>query len=239
MTQSIVPWIQRKKKPKFITLTLKHSNAPLGEQIDGLYKFFSKLRRRPFWKKKIGGGVWFFQVKKSKNDNLWHPHLHILASGLYIAQRDLSRQWAHITHGSTIVDIRAVRNPEKAAEYVARYASAPCDPSGLDFEAALELIEAMHGRRICGTFGNGKEIQLVPKKCPDSDDWEYLAGYTEVIMKRNTDDFCFEIYSAFKENRECKAANPPPPDVSWPISDWCKEEPTSFKQMVFEWCSKI
>ena len=237
MLQSLIPWIQQAKKPKFITLTLRHSNAKLSHQIESLYKFFSNLRRRPYWKRRIKGGIWFFQIKKSESDNLWHPHLHIVSEGNYLPQSELASIWCDITHGSSIVDIRAVKDVKKAAAYVSRYASAPCRLLDLSLDDALEVVDSLHGRRICGTFGTAKDVQLVPKKCPDSDEWDYMCGFTEVMLKRQKSEWFKELYRAFVQDDYCYVFPQPPPPVDDLVWREGMEEPTSFKQLTFEWSS--
>lgn len=246
MLQSLIPWVKNAKKPKFITFTLKHSSSPLEHQIDSLYGYFRLLRKRPYWKSRIKGGIWFFQVTKSENDGLWHPHIHVLCEGRYIPHSELSGIWRDITHGSTIVDTRAVRNPRKAAEYVSRYATAPCKLSSLDLESAVEVVDALAGRRVCGTFGTAKGLQLVPKKCPDADEWEYLAGFTETMLKRHKSDWFKMLYSAFVKN-EPFLGSVDPPDKGFSvlyradgdfIDGWKTlkpEVPSTFEQLVFEW----
>jgi len=237
MLQSLIPWVKNARKPKFLTLTLKHSPAPLADQVNALYGFFRTLRRRPFFKKRLIGGVWFFQITKSKTDGFWHPHLHIIAEGRYIDKRVLSSVWDEITHGSRIIDIKAVKNAKKASEYVARYATAPCDLSSLSLESALEVVESLHGRRICGTFGTALGLQLVPKRCPDSDDWEFMCGTHEVFYKRHHSDWHAEIYNAFISDRPSWAAPiPPPPDPGDLVAS-LQDSPITFKQFVFEWSS--
>lgn len=246
MLQSLIPWVKNAKKPKFITLTLKHSDAPLQHQISSLYGFFRTLRKRPYWKSRIKGGIWFFQVTKSKSDGLWHPHLHVLCEGRYIPHGDLSGIWCDITHGSSIVDTRAVKNPKKAAEYVSRYASAPCSLDSFDLDGAVEVVDALAGRRICGTFGTAKGLQLVPKKCPDSDEWEYLAGFTETMFNRHKNDWYRELYRAFVKDEPFIGSNAPPDDGfetvfvrdASVLDGWRSvkpDEPSTFKQLVFEW----
>ena len=44
IVQSVSKWMTQVKQPKFLTLTLKHSNAPLPHQIDSLYKAFKELK---------------------------------------------------------------------------------------------------------------------------------------------------------------------------------------------------
>ena len=43
ITQSVKSWLESGVKGKFLTLTLKHSKAPLSEQIDRLYKSFARM----------------------------------------------------------------------------------------------------------------------------------------------------------------------------------------------------
>lgn len=235
MIQSIIPWLKVASKPKFVTFTLRHTDAPLEFQIKSLYDHFKNLRRRPYWKKRIIGGVWFFQIKKSANDGLWHPHIHVLCDGRYVPQKRLSTIWADITKGSKVVDIRAVKNVKKAADYVARYASAPCRLSDLDIADSVAVVDALHGKRICGTFGTGKDIKLAPSKCPDASEWEYLESFSIVLSKRLRDDFCMEIYDSFVKDRFCRAVpNPEPPPEDFKIKT-LEYEPTSYKQFNFEW----
>jgi len=239
MRSAITPWINSGKRPKFITLTLKHSEAPLSLQIESLYKFFGILRRRPRWKKRIIGGIWFFQITKSKNDELWHPHLHLVCDGKYFPHKELMSMWSEITHGSSIVDIRAVKNAKKVADYVARYATAPCAIDKLDDDDALAVFDALHGRRICGAFGTAKGLQLVPKKCPDSEEWEYLDSFGSVQFNRHKSDWHRTIYECFIKESYCPCSpNPDPPPESWTYLE-VLYEPVNFKQMVFEFSSEI
>lgn len=235
MVQSIVPWLHKAKKPKFITLTLAHSDADLQFQIDSLYKFFRNLRRRPEFSKPVKGGVWFFQIKKSSKDGRWHPHLHMLVEGAYLPQSDLSAMWADITHGSRIVDIRAVKNVKKAADYVARYASAPCRLADLEFKDAVEVVDSLHGRRVCGTWGTGKEIKLTVPKCDDADQWEYLDSFASVLRDRHRVEWAAEIYRAWIKDDVCYAVpDPPPTGRVVPLVD-PEEIPVTFRQLTFEW----
>jgi hypothetical protein len=180
MTYSIAEWITEADHPKFLTLTLKHTNAPLEHQIEHLYKFFQNLRRSREFKFAVSGGIWFFQVKKSKTDNLWHPHLHAVITGKYFAQRRLSRLWCQITLGSTHVDIRPVRDPKGAANDIARYATSPGILVHLAPDDAIELVTALHGRRITGTWGTGRGISLRPKPSSEPGKWKSLGSWTAV-----------------------------------------------------------
>lgn len=235
MVQSIIPWLKKARKPKFLTFTLKHSEAPLEFQIKALYTYFKSIRRRPAFKRRVKGGVWFFQIKKSANDGLWHPHIHLLCEGSYFPKQLLSDMWRDVTHGSFITDIRAVRNPRKAANYVARYASAPCRLSDLDFDSAVECVDSLHGRRICGTFGSGRDIKLTPDKCENPGEWEFLETFGKVMLTRHNCEWSSEIYKAWIQERPCYAAPDPPPKLPDDIFSNLEEKPIAYKQLIFEW----
>lgn len=235
MRQSVTPWVLKSKKPKFLTFTLKHSTADLADQINRLYRAFAKLRQSVLWKKHIAGGMWFFQVKTSKTDGLWHPHLHVIAAGSYIPREELSAKWLAITGDSCVVDVRAIKSAQKTADYVARYAAAPADMADYSDAESMEIFDALAGRRLCGTFGTGKEIQLVPKKCPDASDWEDIGSYWAVINFKHLDADAQAIYFAWKNNTTCEASLavlPRGPDGEKPGLD---EEPITYKQATFDW----
>lgn len=237
MQQTIKPWILNHRKPKFITLTLKHSDDPLSVQLDTIYAAFKRLRNRKLWKSHIKGGMWLFQLTKSETSGQWHPHIHIIATGRYLPQSDLSLEWFKVTGTSNIVDIRAVRDAKKAAEYVARYATAPADLSKLAFDDAIECFDALAGRRMCGTFGVGKEIQLCPKKCEDADEWEDVGSFWQVVNSRFVDDTSAAIYSAWALKQKCTIIIEPPPPPDYDNEKAKEFEPETYKQAVFDWGS--
>lgn len=190
-------WIGKADHPKFLTLTLKHTKAPLFFQIRQLYNSFKSLRRLKLFKDSVPGGVWFFQVKKSKSDGLWHPHLHCLICGKYIAVRYLKRAWSKITKGSDIVDIRPVRDPAGAASDVARYAASPGTLVGLSLDDSCELVDAMDGRRICGAWGTGRAVSLRPPKVTDKAKWVNIGSWSAVLEQRSQDRNADAIWYAW------------------------------------------
>jgi hypothetical protein len=235
MKQTIIPWVKKQAKPKFITLTLKHSTDSLTDQLDRIYDSFRKLRKKPIWKKPISGGLWFFQVKKSATDGQWHPHIHIIVGGKYLPWDDLKKTWLEITGDSEIIDIRAVKDAKKTADYVARYATAPADLTQLPMDESIEVFDALAGRRMCGTFGDGKEIQLCPKKCPDADQWEEIGNFWQVMNSRFDSDQSLAILACWTAKKPLLidiSPPQPPPDAA----DTHKEfEPQTYKQMCFDW----
>jgi hypothetical protein len=179
-------WLRKVRRPKFMTLTMKHTNADLEHQIKWLYKHFRQFRMRKIFRKKMHGGIWFFQLKRSKETNEWHPHLHCVIDAEYIPQDILSKEWKAQTGTSSIVDIRAVRSVQKVAEYVSRYCSRPAKLTDFNEKESIEIHRVFHGRRLCGTWGSGRKISLRPPKCEDKMQWERIGSWRAVITQRET-----------------------------------------------------
>lgn len=200
IAHSVGEWIKDLKYPKLLTFTLKHSDTPLTEQINNLYTYFQKLRKRKDFAKKVTGGIWFFQVKLSKSSSQWHPHIHCVVDGEYMPKALLRRLWVEITDISMIVDIRSVKDPEGCAMEVARYAAKPGPLKDLNLNHAAEMVDAMNGRRICGTWGIGRKVSLRPKKFVDKEDWKSVGSFSRVMTNRKTDLVCMEIFHAWKDH---------------------------------------
>jgi hypothetical protein len=162
-----------------------------------LYSHFRTLRRRKEFRRAVPGGIWFFQIKKSSRSNDWHPHLHCLIHGRFLPHRHLKHMWHSITFGSTIVDIRPIRDPQKAASDAARYAASPGSLVGLSPPDACELVKAMHGRRICGTWGTGRGVSLRPPKVEDTSKWENVGSFSMVYGMRNHHAGASDIWKAW------------------------------------------
>lgn len=197
ITHQVANWIQKTKYPKFLTVTLKHSNAPLAHQVDCLYSFFRKFRRAKFVRESAIGGIWFFQIKRSKKSGQWHPHIHCVVEGAYMPQRKLSRLWNQITNGSKVVDIRPVRDVMKGAAEVARYASTPADLETTSPTDYVELFKSLHGRRSCGTWGTAKKVSLRQPVADDKESWESIGSWTTVSNAQTTDPAAAEIIKAW------------------------------------------
>ena len=235
ITSSVTEWLKDRQRPRFITLTLRHRSAPLSEQIADLYYFFRQLRKTAFWRSNVKGGIWFFQVKKTKSGEYWHPHLHVLVEGNYMMQEALRELWRKITHGSYIVDIRAIKSVRKAAAYVARYASAPCRLLDCAFDDALEVVQALHGKRICGTFGSAKGVPLRKLPYDDREDWVTLDSFFNVSLGSSTDEFAATIWQCWVDNKPYTGKLPqPPPDLDKRFQAE-QTRSVTFNQMFFEY----
>lgn len=198
ITHAVKPWIESLKTARFLTLTLKHTNAPLASQIEKLYADFRTLRKDTQFKKLCQGGVWFFQIKLSEVSQQWHPHIHCIIAGSYIPHEWICNKWQKITRSSNIVDIRMVRDPDKAATEVARYSASPAQLSVLDNDQRIEVFDAMHRRRMCGTWGIAKRVSLSPPRTVDKAKYEDLGSYFIVLGFADTDDNARNIYTAWQ-----------------------------------------
>jgi replication protein len=160
---------------RFLTFTLRHSKSPLADQVDRLYRSFAVLRRRADFRAHVSGGISFFEAKISDNDGLWHPHLHVIVTGTWWDQREISAAWLAVTGDSSIVDVFAIGSTDGTARYVTKYVCKPAhesvyaDPAKLD-----ELVAALRGRRLYATFGTwrGWDADATP---PDATRWISIA----------------------------------------------------------------
>lgn len=177
-------WLKTQVRPKFLTLTIRHTEQPLAEQVSHLYQAFRLLRRKRLFTKNIRGGIWFFQIKQNTHDLTWHPHIHCLITGNYVPQKAISTLWSKLTRGSNVVDIRGVHDEEKAVNEVARYAAVPCDLEQVVPADRVELFNALHSLRTSGTWGSARGIRLRCRRPDDDGDWKTVASWG--FMRRLT-----------------------------------------------------
>ena len=222
-------WFKKVSKPVLITLTLKHSKNSLKNQINILYKSFNKLRNRQFFKKRSRGGIWFFHIKRSKTDGLWHPHLHCLMDSDFMDKKALSDLWCKITKGSFIVHIKGITNPANSVSHAARYSAKPANLKDHDFADTLELFYALKGKRICGTWGTGRTMDLRKKRVDEKGTWKSLGDWSTIVNLLGVDDRADAIYKAYIFSTplpddidlnplelEMEGVGPrPPPKLSW------------------------
>lgn len=101
------------------------------------------------------------------NNNL---HSHILLYGPFIPWEKLQAAWVKITGGDTGCFIEPIRNPDKAAHYVAKYITKP--PRFYDPTEAIDFVKATKGaRRIRtgGIFYNQMKLEKLERdrdRCP-------------------------------------------------------------------------
>lgn len=215
VAEEVTQWVRGITRPKMLTLTFKHSQAPLDHQLKDLYACFRKFRLSNYIRTHVRGGVWFFQIKKSSDKTAWHPHLHCLIDSSFLDQHELSRLWGKITHGSSIVDIRSVYQPNKVADYVSRYAAKPAMLSDLSSTDRIELVTSLHSRRMVGTWGSAHTLSFRTTQPADASKWKSVGSYSTVSRLYFCDDHAHAIFDAWKK------AEPLADGINvWCIENW-------------------
>jgi len=178
---------------RMITLTVQSDGLSLDRALDKLLKSFRKLCRRPAFRGKVPAGVALLEVKRTRNDTRWHPHLHLLAHGKYVPKDWLSKQWRQCTGDSYIVDVKLVRDPRTATKYVTKYVTKPLDASVVRDEARLrEAILALKHRRLVLPFGAWRKLKLSER--PRTDEWETVGPlYQVAAWAKGGDERAFAI----------------------------------------------
>jgi len=190
-------WLKTCTHPKFITLTLRHNSLSLKSQFQRLYDCFRELRRLKLWKSAIKGAIWFFEIKYNEKGE-WHPHLHVVADGLYLSQSKLSAEWLRLTVDSPVVDIRSVKDPEKVAEYVSKYATKPCQLFKLELPQRIELYNALKKRRLVGAIGTAHKARITAKPDFDETKFEKIGQWSTVAGLFGYDENADAIWNAYK-----------------------------------------
>lgn len=239
IASQVSAWFRQVDYPKLLTLTLRHTTSPLTDQVNFLYRCFQKLRKRKFITKRLRGGVWFFQVKKSKDGQTWHPHLHVLIDSDFIDRKKLSQMWAEITLGSTVIDIRAVIDTDKAVQHNARYCASPATLVDLQPWERIDLHDTFANRRLVGCFGTAKNISLRPVKPPDSDSWISVGSWDLVIGLAGEDSRADEILEAWR-NKKPLSADSTLLSVEYEVDDRAPPDnkPLVIEQYVFDFYTR-
>lgn len=185
-------------KLAFLTLTVK-DGEDLLERQDHLEKSWKKYqeKRRDFLKKgrgfnelcKTDGAVFSYEVKKGKNSNLWHPHLHAVVSlNDYVDVKKMSDEWRKITGDSFVVDIRMLKGDiSEAFLEVFKYALKFSD---MDLDQNFYAYRKLKGRRLQGSYGEFWGVK-VPDKTTD-DLFEDLPFF-EMFYQYSSDKKSFDL----------------------------------------------
>lgn len=151
-------FVARTPRLRMVTLTIQHVPTDrLAELLRRLRDGFRLLRRRPFWRRHVRGGVALVEISHGANG--WHPHLHVVAVADFIPQGELSTEWRRLTD-SHVVDVRAVSSEDVGA-YLTKYLTKPAKPAVYrDPDLLAEAIIALKGARMIQTFGCIKAADL-------------------------------------------------------------------------------
>lgn len=164
---------------RLLTLTLRHCDAPLADQIDRLFRHFKRLRHRSLWKERVQGGAALLEIGFNFQTNRWHPHLHVILDGKFFPHAALKSMWLDVTGDSSIIDIRLIRTIPELVSYVTKYVTKPLSAELTRHGATLlTAILALTGRKTLFTFGTWSRWHLLDPH--DSRDWE-LYSHVEAL----------------------------------------------------------
>lgn len=198
------------KETRFVTLTLKHRDEPLRDQVSRLRRAFNRLKRCKPWKRAINGGVAILEVKRVESheaendqgiryitDGLWHVHLHIVCTGSWIDRDALCAEWFAITGDSWDVDVRLCRDPEKASHYLAKYVTKGTNAEVYGKEIWLrEFVDSTRGTRVYNVFGNWKSMKEDADEQPEAKDWRSVCTVHELHEAAHRGEkWAIELYS--------------------------------------------
>lgn len=148
---------------QFMTFTMRHTRAPLKQQLDFLKASFRKLRQRQIWRSACSHGYMVAEIKYNPRKDEWHPHLHMIVKVRYIDWSALRAAWLQITKSSHIIDCGYVRGTAKACDYIAKYIAKP--PFLTDIDSAERLQDyyaAIQNARILMPFGKPPRVPTRP-----------------------------------------------------------------------------
>lgn len=168
---------------RLITLTMRSTTAPLRTQILNLKASFRRLRQRKSWQDHVQGGYAILEITYNAKRDQWHPHLHVITSGKFFRQAELSREWGRASRGSPIVDIRRIRTTNGVLHYVTAYVTKQPEHLENAPEARwIEYFDAIRSSRFLIAFGNIPRASKPEPDPADPRDWEPLQPLYVVVI---------------------------------------------------------
>jgi hypothetical protein len=155
--------VKQMNSPRFVTLTLRSSDAPLRDQLHRLQTCFARIRRSKTWKGAFLGGVSTVEVTFNPERRQWHPHLHLIADGSYIPKHELSEAWHTATGDSSIVDIRLLHSRSEIVRYLIGYVTKGSNTAAIPDDKLPTWANAIHGLRLVNTFGTTRRLRPEPE----------------------------------------------------------------------------
>lgn len=153
-------------KWQFHTFTLKHSATPLHLQLARLVRSFRKLRARKLWRDHVRTGYAVIEIQfhpagtyspngRLRDDDEWHPHLHVVARTDFIPWGLLRKAWLQVTGDSDNIDCEPCESAKHAAHYVSKYIGKPADLALTgNTKRATEYYKSLKKTRLLIPFGD-------------------------------------------------------------------------------------
>lgn len=160
LSERIENAVKQMDAPRFMTLTIRSDGSSLDVLLARLRASFRRIRESEMWRKYVRGGIYAIETTYNKETGQWHPHVHLVWEGRFIAQRQLSAAWLQASGDSPIVDVRAIRSRKAIARYISKYVAKGVACVEWPEEAIAEYASAMHGARLVHTFGTLHGVRL-------------------------------------------------------------------------------
>jgi len=109
---------------------------------------------------RLCGGVFAYEIKRGKNLELWHPHIHMLglhSPGTWFDLDKLKAEWLEITGDSHVVNVESA--DENGFMEVFAYSLKFSEMTFADRWFAFKIL---HGDRLISSFGNVRGV-VVPE----------------------------------------------------------------------------
>jgi hypothetical protein len=203
-----------------MVLTLRSTDRPLRVQVQELCSSFTRLRRRKWWRERVSGGVWTFELTWNADTNQWHPHLHILAHATWTQLQELSQEWLRSSRGSHRVHVSLVNQHDTAIREVSKYVGKLLHRTWEHIPALVVCcMRALDGLRLANTFGTWRGTPLDQADEPDpSAVWELWGTLDRLYeLARTRDKEALDLLAQLHGRAAQVSANklnprPPPGD---------------------------
>lgn len=209
-------------KAFLVTFTVKNGED-LNERFSHIHRavkayhqqrnFAYQGKRSPVEACKASGAVWSYEFKRGKGSGLWHPHVHaIWLCEEMPDQAKIREEWKAITRDSHIVDVRPFHNQDDVVggflevfKYALKFSDMPLDQN-------WEGYETLQGRRLIGSFGAFRGVQVPEIMTDDNfEDEPYVelfyqyaggAGYTcTSVSQPKVPDELEREFNRYRKNR--------------------------------------
>jgi hypothetical protein len=67
----------------------------------------------------------------------------------------------------------------------------------MSIDDRVEMILALKGKRLSGTFGTSKTVTLTPPKISDGSEWQQIGYYDQIVSDANTNEAAKTILNAY------------------------------------------
>jgi hypothetical protein len=189
-----LPALMKFKNAKMLTLTLKRRGENLKQDLDRLGDCLQRFKKTKNWKENVSS---YFGSKEVVDGNV---HAHIIISSRFWDQKDISKLWKEITGEDFIVDIRKLKNPEKAIKEVFKYIVKDTNKKTLKEVSDFRKANS-HFRWVFSSKGLAVEVEEECEAFSESEILRVLEGEAEGSSSLDT--------IAISGGRGCPCCNGP------------------------------